>query len=63
MNKKKLLQQARVIYITSKLYENKVRAWKVVVETQRKYEDIIFANDFGICEECVNEFRKKQIID
>ena len=36
---------------------------KEIVETQRKYKDIIFGNYTPICTECLNELKKQQIID
>ena len=52
-----------VKYTPSKLCENKKRSWKAIVEAQHKYNDIIFENDSRICEGCLNELPKQQVIN
>lgn len=36
---------------------------KAIVETQHKYNDIIFENDSRICEGSLNELPKQQVIN
>ena len=36
---------------------------RAIVETQRKYKNIIFENDTPIYTECLNELRKRHIIN
>ena len=36
---------------------------KAIVETQHKYNDIICVNDSRICEGCLNELPKQQVIN
>lgn len=36
---------------------------KAIVETQHKYNDIIFGNDSKICEACLNKLPKQLVIN
>ena len=36
---------------------------KAIVETQHKYNDIIFGNDSRICEACLNKLPKQLVIN
>ena len=64
MNKTLLLENAKKLNIPRRnCMKTKEELEEAIKDTITKYKEIIFVSDSPICMTCLNELRKKQVID
>ena len=64
MNKTLLLENAKKLNIPRRnCMKTKEELEEAIKDTITKYKEIIFVSDRPICMTCLNELRKKQVID